>query len=174
MFFCDLSEARNTGGIVSAVAAALDVPLGKDDPIVQFGYAIAGRGKCLIILDNFEQVIAHGAGTLCPWMERAVEATFVVTSREILGVPGEHILPLEPLAADGAGVELFVVRAQARKVDFALTASNKKIVHEIVALLDGLPLAIELAAARAVVLSPEQLLARLKDRFQILVGARGV
>jgi predicted ATPase len=173
VYFCDLSEARSVGGIAFAVAAALDVPLGTDEPITQLGRVIAGRGKCLLLLDNFEQVSALAAATLTPWLERAPQASFVVTSREVLALPAEHVMPLEPLAIDGAGVELFAVRARARKADFELTASNRPIVQEIVALLDGLPLAIELAAARVVALAPRQLLARLKDRFQILVGARG-
>ena len=59
VWFCDLSEARSLDGIVYAVAHGLDVPLGKDDPVIQIGQAIAGRGKCLVILDNFEQVARH-------------------------------------------------------------------------------------------------------------------
>jgi predicted ATPase/class 3 adenylate cyclase len=173
VYFCDLSEARGLEGIASAVAGALDVQLGKGDPLVQLGHAIAGRGKCLVILDNFEQVSEHAGETVGRWLDRATEASFVVTSRELLAIPGEHVQPLGPLPADGAGVELFVVRAQARKAGFALTPSNESTVKEIVTLLDGLPLAIELAAARSAVLSPEQLLVRLKDRFRLLVGARG-
>jgi predicted ATPase/class 3 adenylate cyclase len=174
VYFCDLSEARSVDGIVSAVAAALDVPLGKDDPVVQLGHAIAGRGKCLVILDNFEQVTEHSPATLGRWLERAADASFIVTSREVLSIPGEHVMPLDPLPTDGAGVDLFVVRAQARNPDFALTDANARTVQQVVTLLDGLPLAIELAAARSRLLSPEQLLVRLEDRFQILVGARGV
>ena len=173
VYFCDLSEARSVAGIAFAVAAALDVPLGTDDSVAQLGRVIAGRGKCLLLLDNFEQISAHAAVTLTPWLERASQASFVVTSREVLALPAEHVMVLQPLAVDGAGVELFAVRARARTADFELTASNRPIVQEIVALLDGLPLAIELAAARVVALAPRQLLARLKDRFQILVGARG-
>jgi predicted ATPase/class 3 adenylate cyclase/Tfp pilus assembly protein PilF len=174
VYFCDLSEARSLDGIVSGVAGALDVPLGKDDPVVQLGHAIAGRGKCLVILDNFEQVCEHAQATVGRWLERAASASFMVTSRERLLIPGEHVMPLEPLPTDGAGVELFVVRAQAQRPDFMLTPANEPAVREIVTLLDGLPLAIELAAARTRMLSPEQLLVRLRDRFQILVGARGV
>ena len=62
VYFCDLSEARALDGIFFAVASALEVPLGKDDPAVQLGHAIAGRGRCLVILDNFEQVVEHAAG----------------------------------------------------------------------------------------------------------------
>lgn len=174
VYFCDLCEARSAGGIAFAVAAALGVPLGAGDPIVELGRVIAGRGKCLIVLDNFEQVNAHAASTLNPWLQRANDASFVVTSREVLAVPGDHVIPLEPLATDGAAVDLFAVRERSRRPEFELTASNRPIVQDIVMLLDGLPLAIELAAARVVSLAPRQLLERLKDRFQLLAGVRGV
>ena len=59
VWFCDLAQARSVDGIVNAVAQGLDVPLGSDDPVVQLGHAIAGRGRCLVILDNFEQVARH-------------------------------------------------------------------------------------------------------------------
>jgi hypothetical protein len=64
VWFCDLTEARTVEGIAFAVARALDVPLGKDDPIAQLGHAIGGRGRCLVVLDNFEQV-ARYAGETC-------------------------------------------------------------------------------------------------------------
>jgi predicted ATPase len=174
IFFCDLSVARDLEGIVSAVAGVLDVPLGNDDPIAQLGRSIAGRGKCLVIFDNFEQVTEHAPATVGRWLSRAADASLVVTSREILGIPGEHVMALPPLPLESAGVELFVVRAQARHQGFELTGINEGPVREIVKLLDGLPLAIELAAARTRMLSPEQLLARLTDRFQLLVGGRDV
>ena len=71
VWFCDLSGARSLDGIASAVALGLDVPLGGDDPLAHLGRAIAGRGECLVILDNFEQVASHAARTLGPWLDRA-------------------------------------------------------------------------------------------------------
>ena len=103
VWFCDLSQARDVDGIVHAVAQGLDVPLGKDDPVVQLGHAIAGRGRCLVILDNFEQVARHAEDTLGRWLDRAVEARFLVTTREVLGLPGEEALALAPLGGDGRG-----------------------------------------------------------------------
>ena len=173
VYFCDLCEARSLEGIYFAVASALQVPLGKDDPAVQLGHAIAGRGRCLIILDNFEQVVEHAAATLGAWLDRAGETAFVVTSRERLQLPGEQVFPLDPLPLVTESVELFAARARAQRPDFALTAANRDAVERIVGLLDGLPLAIELAAARVRVLSPAQMVERMHDRFALLTGARG-
>ena len=172
VYFCDLSEARTPDGVFLVVALALDVPLGKADSGVQLGHAIATRGRCLLILDNFEQIVAHAEASVGRWLDRAPDAAFLVTSRERLHLAGEDVLALEPLAADGEGVELFVLRARAQRPDVALTPAHQPVLCRIVALLDGLPLAIELAAARMRVLSPAQLLERLSDRFTVLAGAR--
>lgn len=174
VYFCDLSEARSLEGIFFVVASALEVPLGKNDPAVQLGHAIAGRGRCLIVLDNFEQVIEHGPATLGRWLDRSSEAAFVVTSRERLHLAGEEVLPLEPLPIASDAVDLFVARARAQRPDFALVDANRAAVAEVVRLLDGLPLAIELAAARSRVLSPAQLVEKMRDRFRILAGVRGM
>ncbi len=173
VYFCDLSEARSLDGIFFAVASALEVPLGKDDPAVQLGHAIAGRDRCLVILDNFEQVVQHAQATLGRWLDRAPGAAFVVTSRERLHLPGEEIFPVEPLQLESDALELFVARARAQRPDFVLGVGNRAAVAEVVRLLDGLPLAIELAAARVRVLSPAQLVERMRDRFKLLAGARG-
>ncbi|MEO8741216.1 MAG: tetratricopeptide repeat protein [Casimicrobiaceae bacterium] len=173
IYFCDLSEAKSLDGILFAVASALDVALGKDDPPVQLGHAIAGRGRCLVVLDNFEQIVSHAAATLGRWLDRAVDAAFLVTSRERLQLPGEQIFPLEPLPLKTDAIDLFVTRAHAQRSDLVLNAANRASVAEVVRLLDGLPLAIELAAARIRVLSPSQLLERLADRFHLLAGAGG-
>ena len=173
VYFCDLSECRSVDGILFAVASALHVQLGCESPAVQLGHAMAGRGRCLIILDNFEQVIEHAADTVGHWLDRARNASFVVTSRERLHLNGEVLLSLDPLPLTTDSVELFNLRATAQRPGFELTPTNRAVVSEIARLLDGLPLAIELAAARIAVLSPMQLLERLEDRFKILVGSRG-
>lgn len=171
--FCDLSEARSLEGIHYAVALALGVPLGKEDPALQLGHAIAGRGRCLVILDNFEQVQPHAAATVGRWLDRAPQAHFVVTSRERLHLAGEEVFALEPLEPAGDAMRLFEVRARAQRPGFVIDDGNHAQVALIVQLLDGLPLAVELAAARARVLSPAQIVARMKDRFTLLAGARG-
>ena len=172
VYFCDLSEARTLEGVFFVVALALDVPLGKNDPGVQLGHAISTRGRCLVILDNFEQIVEHAEASVGRWIDRAGDAAFLVTSRERLHLAGEDMLPLEPLSIDVEGVELFALRARAQRAEFVLTPANRAIVQRIVALLDGLPLAIELAAARIRVMSPAQLVERLTDRFGLLAGAR--
>ncbi len=171
--FCDLSDARTLDGVLGAVAVALDVPLGKGDPAVQLGHALAGRGRCLVILDNFEQVLAHAPATLGHWLDRAGEAAFIVTSRERLHLGGEVIFPVEPLPLNKDAIELFEARARAQRPDFVVSDANRESVAEVVRLLDGLPLAIELAAARVRVMSPAQLALRMRDRFALLSGAHG-
>ncbi|HSW26458.1 MAG TPA: tetratricopeptide repeat protein, partial [Burkholderiaceae bacterium] len=174
VYFCDLSDARTLEAAFFVVAVALDVPLGKSDPGVQLGHAIATRGRCVVILDNFEQIVEHAETIVGRWLDRAPDAAFLVTSRERLHVAGEDVLPLEPLSIDAEGVELFALRARTQRPDFAVTPANRALVRRIVALLDGLPLAIELAAARIRVMSPAQLLERLSDRFALLAGPRSV
>ena len=173
VYFCDLCEARSLDGIYFAVTFALGVPLGKDDPGVQLGHAIAGRGRCLVILDNFEQVVGHAPATLGRWLDRTADACFVVTSRELLHLSGEEVFAIEPLQLGSEAIELFEARAKAQRPEFAINPTNRGAVAEVVRLLDGLPLAIELAAARVRLLSPAQIVERMRHRFQWLAGAKG-
>ncbi|HEX4235286.1 MAG TPA: tetratricopeptide repeat protein, partial [Caldimonas sp.] len=150
----------------------LDVPPSEDDPVLQLGHAIAGRGRCLVILDNFEQVSGHARETLGHWLDRAIEARFLVTSREVLGLAGEEAMALPPLPRDDAAA-LFMRRAEASRPTRPLDADDAAVIVQLVALLDGLPLAIELAAARVAVMPPRMLLARMGERFKLLSSARG-
>jgi class 3 adenylate cyclase/predicted ATPase/Tfp pilus assembly protein PilF len=172
VWFCDLSEARNLDGVLHAVAQGLDVPLGKDDPVIQLGHSIAGRGKCLVILDNFEQVTRHAEETLGRWLNRASGAQFLVTTREVLGLPGEEILALAPLAPSDAAT-LFLRRAEAAKPGFEPSTEDRSSIDRLVKLLEGLPLAIELAAARVRVMPPRTLLVRMSERFKLLSSSGG-
>ena len=173
VYFCDLSEAGSLDGIHVAVGAALGVALGRDDSGVQLGNAIAGRGRCLVILDNFEQVVLHAPATVGRWLDRAPEAALVVTSRERLHLAGEDVVAVEPMSVEHEGIELFAARARVQRPGFAVNDSNHAAVADVVRLLDGLPLAIELAAARVGILSLAQLLSRMRDRFALLAAARG-
>ena len=172
VWFCDLSQARSLDGLLQAVAHGLDVPLSGGDPVTQLGRAVAGREHCLLILDNFEQVAAHAADSLGRWLEAAPSARFIVTSRELLRLPGEHTLALAPLPGADA-VELFHQRAMAAYSGYMPLAVDEAVVGELVEMLDGLPLAIELAAPRVRVMAPEDLLARMGDRFRLLASERG-
>ena len=170
VWFCDLSEARDAQGICAAVAQGLDVPLALGSAAVQLGHAIAGRGRCLILLDNFEQVARYAVETLGRWLDRAGEAAFVVTSREVLGLRGEETLALPPLSEADA-VALFEDRARA--ANDAFTQATPGPLRELVRLLDRLPLAIELAAARTRLMSVESMLSRMGDRFRLLTSRGG-
>ena len=172
VWFCDLSQARSVDGIFFAVAQGLDVPLGKTDPGVQLAHAINGRGKCLVILDNFEQVARHAEETLGRWLDRASDAKFIVTTREVLGIAGEQTLALAPLPGPDA-VALFMRRADSAKPGFKPSAADRLAIQQLVKLLDGLPLAIELAAARVRVMSPRALLERMSERFKLLSSRGG-
>jgi predicted ATPase/serine/threonine protein kinase len=140
------------------------------------------RAPMLLILDNFEHLV-RAAASVADLLAISSHLKIMVTSREALHVYGEHEFPVPPLmlpdvrsiSSVGAlsqypAVALFVQRAVAVKPDFDLTRENAPAVIEICARLDGLPLAIELAAARVKVLSPSSLLARLASRLQLLTG----
>ena len=172
VWFCDLAPARSVEGIYNAVAQGLGLPLGPGDPCVQLGQVMASRGRCLVILDNFEQVARHAEETVGHWLARAHDARFLVTTREVLGIVGEEALALAPLQTEDAQ-QLFLKRAASAKRDFRAIDEDHAAVVQLVRLLDGLPLAIELAAARVRTLAPRALLARMSERFKLLASAGG-
>ncbi|MEY3211225.1 MAG: hypothetical protein RIT28_1706 [Pseudomonadota bacterium] len=169
VWFCDLADAHDLDGVLRAVAAALSVPLGRD-PVSQLGHAIAGRGRCLVILDNFEQVTALAQETVGRWLDGAPEARLLVTSRARLNLPGETLLVLTPLEEDAA-VALFTARSMG--VGGQIGPDDIPSVRALVRLLDQLPLAIELAAARSRMMSPASMLSRMADRFRLLSAPGG-
>ena len=172
VWFCDLSASRTVDGIAHAVARGLDVPVSGADPLAYLSRVISERGECLVILDNFEQVARHASETLAHWAQRAPKARFLVTTREVLGVPGEHALTLGPLDTEDA-TTLFLQRAGAAEASFTPTADDRPAIDRIAKLLDCLPLAIELAAARVRVLSFRSLLERMDHDLSILASSRG-
>lgn len=172
VWFCEVSEARTEMGVARALASSLGVPLGRQDPIPQLGEAIAGRGRCLIILDNFEQVVETAETTLGRWLAQAPEARFLVTSRQRLQLEEETVQQVAPLDPLTRGVELFEVRAWGHRPGFMVDPSNRRQIQEIVRTLDGLPLAIEMAASRLRGMNPTELEAGLTDRFRILAGTK--
>jgi predicted ATPase/class 3 adenylate cyclase len=171
-WFCDLSPTRRLDGVINAVAQGLNVPLGGAEPIEKLGAAIAGRGRCLVILDNFEQVARHAEQTLGAWLERAPETRFIVTSREVLGIAGEQALVLAPLDQTDA-VEMFKERVRAVGARGDSGPEDEAAIAPLVDLLDRLPLAIELASARARVMSPRAMLQRMGERFKLLATRGG-
>lgn len=148
VWMCDLSEARSLDAVLAAVASALSVPLGTD-PEGQLTNALSSRGPTLLILDNFEQIVDLGPQTVGRWLDMAPKARFLVTSREPLRISGEHYLALGVLSLDDA-IAMFLARAQAVRPDLRDNEAVRADLSALVELLDRLPLAIELAAARRV------------------------
>lgn len=170
-WFCDLAQARTADTLFLAVAQGMDVVLGAADPCGRLGDAIAGRGRCLVILDNFEQLTALAGDSVGAWLERTTDCRFLITTRERLDLIGEHTVKLDSMpAADAVG--LYLQRAAAIRQDASADAEDAAAVGQLVQLLDGLPLAIELAAGRIGTLSPSAMLARIHQRFSLL-AARG-
>ncbi|MDP2307956.1 MAG: tetratricopeptide repeat protein [Pseudomonadota bacterium] len=168
VWFCELAEARTAEGIVTAMATALEVPLGKD-PDAQLADVILGRGQALFILDNFEQITPFAARTVGRWMDRAPDAHFVVTSRERLRLRGERVVMVDVLGEEEAAA-LFTERAKQADDRFEIAPGEEPAVRTLLALLDRLPLAIELAAARSRLLSPPEMLSRMARRFKLLTS----
>ncbi|MFF7937715.1 BTAD domain-containing putative transcriptional regulator [Streptomyces sp. NPDC007940] len=160
-------------GLRGTVLMTTELTAPQDDPLALLVEYCAPRSQ-LLILDNCEHVIeaaAHLAETL---LTRCPGLTVLATSREPLGVPGESVRPVEPLLPEQAG-RLFAERAAAVRPDAADVLADQKSVAEICRRLDGLPLGIELAAARLRMLTPRQIADRLDDRFRLLTsGSRTV
>lgn len=169
-WFCDLSGASGLDGLLTAVGRSLGVDLAPGAPlegsVEQIGHALAVKGPTALILDNAEQAVGATRQAVASWRESAPEAVFIVTSRERLGGAGESLHHLGPLGAE-EGEALFRERAAAAG---GSPAPGDSAIGEIVARLDGIPLAIELAAARTGVLSTKEILERLGERFAVLRG----
>ncbi len=171
VWFADVTLARTQAGLVSTLAAAIDVPLGvAAEPIaasLELGRALGRRGETLVVLDNFEQVVDEGASLVARWLSEAPLVRFLVTSRVALGVACEERWPLDPLSEVEA-TALFVARA--RQVLPSFTAPDgDPVVADIVRALDRMPLAIELAASRVSILAPTALRDRLRTPLELLV-----
>ncbi|HVE98122.1 MAG TPA: AAA family ATPase [Mycobacteriales bacterium] len=176
-YFVDLSTVRDPARLLDAVAAALDVRAGESrDLLVGLAKRLSAEGV-LLVLDNLEQVVA-AAPTVLDLLGAAPAVRLLVTSREPLRLRGEREYALEPLEVPdergGASaltaypsVQLFIDRAREVVADFPVDDDALAAMAAICARLDGLPLAIELAAARVKVLPPRALLARLAGRLDL-------
>ncbi|MFF2852511.1 BTAD domain-containing putative transcriptional regulator [Streptomyces sp. NPDC058001] len=154
-------------GLRETVLMTSELTVPQDDPVALLVEYCAPR-SLLLLLDNCEHVIGAAAELAETLLTRCPGLTVLATSREPLGVPGESVRPVEPLPPDPAH-RLFTERAQAVSPGFDLTREADA-VAEICRRLDGLPLAIELAAARLRLLTPRQIADRLDDRFRLLTG----
>jgi len=175
VWFVDLSEADSRQRIVERVAQTLQVPLTSPthtsaDHVEQLGRAIEGHDRMLLVLDNFEQVVEFAAETVECWLRQAPQLCILATSRERLAIAGERVYDLSPLSTD-EGANLFCERASQVAPDVRFDPADEDI-RAVVTRLDGLPLAIELAAARSAILRPAQLRERLSERFRLLRSRR--
>jgi len=181
-FFVDLTPLAAGAGVEETVAAALDVRTEPGQELVAtIAAALDGRDS-VILLDNCEHLLDRCATLVAAVLSRTGRVRVLATSREPLGMPGEHLHPVRPLLlavpdepwdriAACEAVRLFVSRAAAVRPGFAVTPHNARLVLEVCARLDGLPLALELAAARMASMSLRDLAARLDDRFRLLAAA---
>ncbi len=182
VFFIALSTISDPGLVVSTIAQTLGIKEAGGVSLLQSLKQYLQDKQMLLLLDNFEQLLA-AAPAAADLLTASPRLKVLVTSRAVLHVQGEqefpvpslalpdlkHLPPVENLAQYGA-VALFVRRARAAKPSFTITNENAHAVAEICTRLDGLPLAIELAAARIKLLSPQAMLARLENRFKLLTG----
>jgi predicted ATPase/class 3 adenylate cyclase len=182
-WLCELAPIRDAAGVDGAVAAVFSVTArgsqSARDALVEF----LRNKELLLVLDNCEHLLA-GAAALAAVLERScARLVILATSREGLGIEGERLVPVPPFAApdadadletitDAEAVRLFADRAAAVKPGFMVTAENATAVAGVVRRLDGVALAIELAAARVPAMTPAELARRLDRRFAVLAGGR--
>jgi predicted ATPase len=180
--FVDLAPIRDPGLVVSAIAQPLGVREAGGEPPLETLKGFLRDQSPLLVLDNFEQVL-DAAPTVAALLSAAPRLKVLVTSRTLLRLRGEQEYPVPPLPVPDprhlpqlatlshyGAVELFIQRAVNARPEFAVSNENAPAVAEICHRLDGLPLAIELAASRLRLFSPEALLARLGSRLRLLVG----
>ena len=185
VFFVELAAIIDPDLVPSTIAQALSLPDKAGRAAIERLIDHIGTRRLLLVLDNFEQVVGASLSVnqllaACP------KLAVLVSSRSVLGVSGEQEYPVPPLGlpdpanlpslarlSQYEAVALFIERARAVKPDFEVTNENAPAVAEVCVRLDGLPLAIELAAARIRILTPQAMLPRLGDRLGLLsVGAR--
>jgi len=167
--FVSLASITQPDMVATALAGALEIQQVASRTIPQLiGDQLHDTGPFLLLLDNFEQVLP-AATVLAETLETCPSLKILVTSRSSLRIYGEQEFQVAPLGPDSA-IELFVQRAAAVWPDFAISSENAPAIQEICSRLDGLPLAIELAAARTKVLSPGAILDRLQNRLELLTG----
>ncbi len=177
-WFCDLTDALDDDAVCDAVSRALGLRLDAGAGPRAVGAALRALGDCLILFDNAEQCARPLAGLIDGWRDVSDALGVVVTSRVPLGVRGEWVYRLDPLGTRGdasepaPAVTLFVERARAVDARFRVDDDDMPALHALVAALDGLPLAIELAASRVRVLSLEALSRQLDARFTLLADPR--
>jgi predicted ATPase len=178
----ELAPLVESGGLVEVVAASLGVPERPGQPLAASVSDFLRSRRMLIVLDNCEHLLSPVAGFVIHVVSACPEVSILATSREGLGIVGERMLVVPSLTlpqgtgvegiSDAEAVRPFIDRARDAKSTFALTSSNATAVDQLCRRLDGIPLAIELAAARVRSMSPAELAERLDERFRLLGGGR--
>jgi predicted ATPase/DNA-binding winged helix-turn-helix (wHTH) protein len=185
VWWVELAALNSSTGVAAAVAQALQVRHGDNRDATQAALAALGNEPALLVLDNAEHLLDGAAAFVQAVLSQAPRVRILVTSQEVLRLPAEHVLRLSTLAlpgddslaaaSDSGAVALFVARARAVDARFELRADNHGAIAEICRRLDGVPLAIELAAARLPLLGLQGLRERLDERFRVLTaGSRAV
>ena len=181
-WFVELAPISDPSLLPQTIAAALRVPEQPGRPFLQLLKDVLGPKNLLLLLDNCEHLIDTCSEAAEVLLKAAPEVRILATSREALGIAGECIFPVRSMMLPPGSIpsaaavlqsdagQLFVERAVAVQPDFRLTDEKAAAVTQICARLDGIPLAIELAAARVKGLSIEQIASRLDDRFRLLTG----
>lgn len=176
VWFVDLSCARNEANeVLVALARALDVSVvGSGMELDRIGAILGVAGSALVVLDNCEHAIGGVRSALNELRALVPDVRFLATSRERLRLVGERVRELAPLEVDAPGeseaVQLFVDRARLARHDYVMEDRHREVVAEICRQLEGIPLAIELAAARASWMDTPTILERLTHRFELLRG----
>jgi predicted ATPase/class 3 adenylate cyclase len=170
-WFVDLAAVRDADLLEPAMASTLGVRESADRTAAVALREHLRERELLLLLDNLEQLLPAGADVVATIARSAPSVRLLVTSRELLRISGERGHAVPPLDVD-AGVELFLARATALRPDLELTTESREIVRRICERLSGLPLAIELAAARVRMLSPQLILERLATSLDLGGGSR--
>jgi predicted ATPase/class 3 adenylate cyclase len=185
IYFVPMAETTDRDLAVSRIAQVLDVREGNGRFLIDTLKDYLGNKNLLLILDNFEQ-LAGAASLTTDLLVAAPKIKLLISSRIVLRMRGEHEFPVLPLEIpdpanlpaleqlqQNESIQLFIQRARAANPKFALTKENASAVAEICQTLEGLPLAIELAAARIKVVPPQAMLAKLGNRLSFLTGGAG-
>lgn len=167
VLWVDLASVQDDEHVIPAIGMTLGVQQRGDLHTIETVIDVIGERALLLVIDNCEHLVDACAGIAESLLRHCARLTILATSREALGVPGETAWLIPPMQEDEA-VQLFLERAQSVQPSFMLTAANIGAVRDICQRLDGIPLAIELAAARVRVLSPQQIAERLSDAFSVL------
>jgi predicted ATPase len=182
-WLCELAPIRDPAGVADSLVALFDLVPRGGQSLEQALEEFLGGKRLLLVLDNCEHLLGATAGVVGRLERSCSRLVILATSREGLGIDGERILVVPSLVSPGAdadlatvaqteAVHLFAERAQAVKSDFSLTAENAVSVGQLCRRLDGIPLALELAAARIPAMNPGELARRLDRRFEVLAGGR--